>query len=88
MGQASALIEELIEADKCTLKRPAAVVAVNEPAYSSVNFVVRPRGKREDYFVVYSSMTEKVKQTFNQNGISTPYPQRDVYMHQVGSEAV
>jgi len=86
MGQARALIEELIAADDRILKEPAAVVAVNELADSSVNFVVRPWCKREDYFGVYFSMTEKIKQTFDQNGISIPYPQRDVYMRQIGSE--
>ncbi|MGB5705709.1 MAG: mechanosensitive ion channel domain-containing protein [Arenicellales bacterium] len=88
MGQARALIEELIAADDRILKEPAAVVAVNELADSSVNFIVRPWCKSADYFGVYFSMTEKIKQTFDQNGISIPYPQRDVYMHQVGSEAV
>jgi small conductance mechanosensitive channel len=81
IDKARALIERIMAADNRILKDPAAVVAVNELADSSVNFVVRPWCKSEDYWEVRFAMLEQVKQSFDQNGISIPYPQQDVHMH-------
>ncbi|MBU0984386.1 MAG: mechanosensitive ion channel, partial [candidate division Zixibacteria bacterium] len=61
------------------------VVAVSELADSSVNFIVRPWVNSDDYWAVYWSLTEKVKLTFDEQGISIPFPQQDVHMHQVAS---
>lgn len=66
--------------DDRVLKDPAAVVAVSELGDSSVNFVVRPWVKATDYWDVYFDITEKVKLALDKNGISIPYPQRDVHM--------
>ena len=74
-------------ADDRIFKDPAPVVAVNELADSSVNFVVRPWCKGEDYWGIRFSMIEQVKQSFDKNGISIPFPQQDVHMHQVDSSA-
>ncbi|RKX22500.1 MAG: mechanosensitive ion channel family protein, partial [Candidatus Zixiibacteriota bacterium] len=49
----------------------------------SVNFVVRPWVKSSDYWGVLFDLTETVKLTFDAEGISIPYPQQDVHMHQV-----
>ena len=81
IDKARALIEKIMAADKRILKDPAAVVAVNELADSSVNFVVRPWCKSEDYWDVRFASLEQVKQSFDKNGISIPYPQQDVHMH-------
>jgi small conductance mechanosensitive channel len=74
---------ELVNADKRILKEPAPTVAVSELADSSVNFVVRPWVNAADYWGVFFDFHEKVKLTFDQKGISIPYPQQDVHMHQV-----
>ncbi|MEO0812511.1 MAG: mechanosensitive ion channel family protein, partial [Myxococcota bacterium] len=50
---------------------------------SSVNFVVRPWVKAADYWGVTFDLTEKVKLTFDQEGISIPFPQTDVHLHKV-----
>ena len=65
------------------LKDPAPLVRVSELADSSVNFVVRPWVKREDYWTVYFEITEAVKLAFDKEGVSIPFPQRDVHLHQV-----
>lgn len=83
IGKARELIESTIAGDERILKAPAATVAINELADSSVNFVVRPWVKRDDYWPVRFAMIEKVKRAFDENGISIPFPQRDVHMHQV-----
>ena len=52
-------------------------------ADSSVNFNVRPWCHTDDYWTVYSDVTEQVKLRFDAAGISIPFPQTDVHLHQV-----
>jgi small conductance mechanosensitive channel len=44
-----------------------------------VNFVVRPWVARDDYWQVYWDVTREVKLRFDREGISIPFPQRDVH---------
>jgi small conductance mechanosensitive channel len=37
---------------------------------------------KEDYRDVYFETTEKIKKRFDAEGISIPFPQRDVHLHQ------
>jgi small conductance mechanosensitive channel len=74
---------EIVKADKRVLAEPAPTVAVSELGDSSVKLVCRPWVKTADYWGVYFDITEKVKLTFDQKGISIPFPQRDVHLHQV-----
>jgi len=78
---------EILNADERVLKDPAPTVAVSELADSSVNFVVRPWVKAADYWGVFFDTHEKVKLTFDQKGISIPFPQQDVHMFQEGNNA-
>ncbi|NIQ27361.1 MAG: mechanosensitive ion channel, partial [Gammaproteobacteria bacterium] len=72
----------LLKNDNRILADPAPTVKVSALADSSVNFNVRPWVKTEDYWGVYWDMTEKVKLRFDEEGISIPYPQRDIHVHQ------
>ena len=81
--KAKQVLEQILASDERILKDPAPVVAVSELGDSSINFVVRPWAKTSDYWGVYFDITEKVKLTFDEQGISIPYPQQDVHMHQV-----
>lgn len=83
MKKAREIMLEVINADERVLKDPAVVIAVNELADSSVNFVVRPWVNSADYWAVKWDLTENIKAAFDANGISIPYPQQDVHMHQV-----
>ena len=85
LRKARKILERILESDSRILKDPEAVVAVSELADSSVNFVVRPWVKSADYWPVLWDLTEKVKLTFDEEGISIPYPQQDVHMHQVAA---
>ncbi|NIN34403.1 MAG: mechanosensitive ion channel, partial [Gammaproteobacteria bacterium] len=80
---AKAILQKLVDEDDRILKDPAPVIAVNELADNSVNLVVRPWTSTADYWNVYWDLTEKVKMTFDKEGISIPFPQRDVHLHQV-----
>ena len=77
------LIFDILSSDERILKDPEAVVGLDELGDSSVNFVVRPWVKSEDYWNVKWETLEKVKAAFDANGISIPYPQQDVHMHQI-----
>jgi len=83
IAEARKLIESTMAGDKRILQEPAPTVAVDELADSSVNFVVRPWVKKEDYWDVRFAMMEQIKMVFDKNGISIPYPQQDVHMHEV-----
>lgn len=63
---------------------PEPMVVVGELADSSVNFTVRVWVDAGDYWGVFFDTTEKVKLVFDEEGISIPYPQQDVHMHQAG----
>jgi small conductance mechanosensitive channel len=80
--KAKETLEKMITADSRILKDPAPTVAVSELADSSVNFVVRPWVNAADYWVVFFDFHENVKITFDQSGISIPFPQRDVHVFQ------
>ncbi len=73
------VLEDIISKDERVLKEPAPLVAVSELADSSVNFTVRAWVKSADYWGVYFDVMEKVKLTFDEKGISIPYPQLDVH---------
>jgi small conductance mechanosensitive channel len=81
--KAKQILERIMGEDERILKDPAATVAVSELADSSVNFAVRPWVKTADYWAVYFDITEKVKLTFDREGISIPFPQTDVHLHQM-----
>jgi small conductance mechanosensitive channel len=79
-------LEELVKADSRILSEPAPAIAVAELADSSVNLIVRPWVKTAEYWDVRLDLTESIKITFDEKGISFPYPQQDVHMYAQGSE--
>lgn len=81
--KAKTTLESLVKADSRILDNPAPTIAVAELADSSVNLIVRPWVKTADYWDVRLDLTERIKLTFDEKGISFPYPQQDVHMHQV-----
>ena len=64
------------------LKDPGSTVAVSELADSSVNLVVRPWCKAEDYWQVYFDITEAAKASLESSGVTIPFPQRDVHLYE------
>lgn len=80
------LLDSMKGHDK-VLDNPAPFVGVKELADSSVNFVVRPWCKSEHYWDVYFDITEKAKYALEENGLTIPFPQRDVHLKQEGPSA-
>ena len=84
IDKAKSVLTTLAENDSRVLKDPAPLVVLAELADSSVNFKVRLWVNTADYWGVYFDMHEAVKKSFDSQGISIPFPQQDVHMHQVG----
>lgn len=82
--KAQAILEKIVQETELVLDDPAPTIRMHELADSSVNFVVRPWSKTGDYWAVYWAITKRVKAEFDAQGISIPYPQRDVHIHQAG----
>ena len=83
IAKAKQIINDIMKQDNRILSDPEPAVAMAELADSSVNFNVRPWVKSGDYWPVRADLLEQVKLAFDANGISIPYPQQDVHMHNV-----
>jgi small conductance mechanosensitive channel len=81
IGKAIETIKRVVEADGRVLAEPAPLVAVSEMADSSINLVVRPWCKKEDYWGLRFDLTRALKEQLEAAGCSIPYPQQDVHMH-------
>ncbi|WP_179316294.1 mechanosensitive ion channel family protein [Winogradskyella undariae] len=72
--QTKEVFSKVLAAHPLILKDPAPTIALSELADSSINFVVRPWCKTEDYWTVYFEVTESVKEALDAAGIEIPYP--------------
>lgn len=84
IDKARSVIKSVLEADTRVHKDPAPLIVVSQLADSSVNFTVRVWSDSADYWGIFFDTTENVKKAFDAQGITIPYPQRDVHMHQAG----
>ena len=82
IDKARKVIQDIINSDQRVLKDPEPMVVVSELADSSVNFIARAWTAAGDYWSFYFDTTEKVKKQFDAEGISIPFPQRDVHVYE------
>jgi small conductance mechanosensitive channel len=82
IDKAKNIMKDILAKDERILKDPPTQIALLELGDSSVNFVVRPWVKIEDYWGVYFDAMENIKKAFDAEGISIPYPQRDVHVYE------
>ncbi len=82
IDKARNIITEILSQDERILQDPPMKIAVSELADSSVNFIARPWVNAADYWNVYFETTEKVKKRFDAEGVSIPFPQRDVHVYE------
>jgi small conductance mechanosensitive channel len=87
IAKAQGILEDVVGSHDKVLKDPAPVIKVNELADSSVNFVCRPWSNTSDYWDVYWDLTRQVKERFDKEGVSIPFPQRDVHLFKQESAA-
>lgn len=81
--KAEALLTEIVTSHPAVLRTPEPNIKVHTLNTSSVDFIVRPWVKTDDYWDVYWDVTKAVKLRFDEEGISIPFPQQDVHLHMV-----
>jgi small conductance mechanosensitive channel len=79
--KAKEVLQRLCDEDERILKDPPVFIGLSKLDNSSVNFVVRAWVKTPDYWGVFFDMNEKVYHTFEKEGLSIPFPQMDVHLH-------
>jgi len=79
--KAERVLEDIVVEHDMVLKKPEPMIKLHTLADSSVNFIVRPWVKTGDYWDVYWDITREVKLRFDREGISIPFPQRDVHLY-------
>jgi len=87
IAKAQKILEDILANHEAVLKDPEPAVKVHELADSAVNFVVRPWVETDNYWDVYWDITRAVKERFDAEGVSIPFPQRDVHLHQTEATA-
>ena len=82
IDKAREIISDVLSNDERVLKDPPMQIAVAELADSSVNFAARAWVNARDYWGVVFDTTEAVKKRFDAEGVSIPFPQRDVHLYE------
>ncbi|MEO0510476.1 MAG: mechanosensitive ion channel domain-containing protein [Verrucomicrobiota bacterium] len=80
LNKAKQIMEDIIAADERILKDPEPQIAVANLGDSSVDFVVRPWVNAADFWAVKFDFTKAVKEKFDAEGVSIPFPQRDIHL--------
>ena len=80
IDRAKAILRDIVDNHPECLKEPAPNICVGALGESSVDLYCRPWVKTEVYWKSYWDLTEIVKKRFDEEGISIPFPQRDVHM--------
>jgi small conductance mechanosensitive channel len=83
IDKAIKIIHKILKNDKRVLKDPEPQVVTKSLGDNSVNIAVRPGVKKEDYWGLYFDLVKTIKQEFDKNGISIPFPQRDVWIKEI-----
>ncbi|MCF7818908.1 MAG: mechanosensitive ion channel [Kiritimatiellales bacterium] len=82
IDKARAAIKAALSEVPGVLANPAPDIFVSAMADSSVNFAVRPWCRPVDYWAVYFGVTEAIKKRFDADGITIPFPQRDIHLYE------
>jgi small conductance mechanosensitive channel len=83
---AADVLQRICDNHPMVLKEPAPKIFINNLGDSSVDFVVRPWAKSEDYWTVLAEILETAKVELEAAGCNIPYPQTDVHLHQVAAD--
>jgi small conductance mechanosensitive channel len=85
LRKAKEVLREILAADPRVLADPAPNIFVQSLDDSSVSIAARPWVKPDDYWTLQWDMPERVKLRFDAEGITIPFPQRDVHLHGCGA---
>jgi small conductance mechanosensitive channel len=78
--KAEKVMAEVVAAHPAVLEDPPTMIRLHELGESSVNFIVRPWVNKEDYWETFWALNRAMKMRFDEEGISIPFPQRDVHL--------
>ncbi len=81
IDKAKSILKRLMEEDERSLTDPAPRICVGGLGDSSVDLMFRVWVPTDDLWPYYWDMQEKVKKAFDAEGITIPFPQRDVHMY-------
>jgi small conductance mechanosensitive channel len=70
----------VVNADSRVLRDPEPMVVVGNLGESSVDLTIRVWCNADDYWPLKFDLTKALKQRFDQEGISIPFPQRTIHM--------
>ena len=87
VDKAERVLNDIVAAHPLVLRHPEPVIRLHALGESSIDFVVRPWAKTGDYWNVYWDITREVKKRFDAEGISIPFPQRDVHIYPASPSA-
>lgn len=82
---AASVLKKVCREHPKVLDQPETKIFINNLGDSSVDFVVRPWVKSEDYWGVLADVLENAKVELEAAGCNIPYPQTDLHLHQVSS---
>ncbi len=84
--KAESVLADIVNSHPAVLRAPEPMIKVHVLNTSSIDFIVRPWVKTDDYWDVYWDVTKEVKLRFDREGISIPFPQQDVHLHMVNQQ--
>jgi small conductance mechanosensitive channel len=85
IAKGKAAMEAVLKNDSRIIQEEGNVVAVVDLGSSSVDFLVRAFVKTEDYWSVFFDIRPALKAAIEAEGLTIPFPQRDVHLIQEAS---
>ncbi|MCH1579572.1 MAG: mechanosensitive ion channel family protein [Luminiphilus sp.] len=79
------VLEELIEADARWQSDPEPLVRLKQYSESSIDFMVRAYAERDEFWEAVWALNKSVKNRFDAEGITIPFPQREVHTNAVAT---
>lgn len=81
IARAESILQDILDQHPDILKEPEPLIKLMRLGESSLDFVVRPWTRTESYWDVYWDITREVKLRFDREGLSIPFPQRDIHLY-------
>ncbi|MGD8426232.1 MAG: mechanosensitive ion channel family protein [Balneolaceae bacterium] len=82
MDKAMTIVKEVLDADERVLSEPEPLIAVSSLGDSAVAILVRPWTETSNVWPLRFAITKRIKERFDEENISFPFPQRDVHLFQ------
>ena len=82
IDKAKSVLKDVFENDERVMKEPEPQYLVEGLGDNSVNLKVRAWANQDDFWPLYFDVHENVKKAFDREGVSIPFPQRDVHLYQ------